>query len=257
MLQDARDRTASAAVAAAGGHWEYSARVIPVAALERATTLRMIEIYLGIYDGSSEALFLRDLAGKDEVLLVHAGERLVGFTTLRFLRREWGGRPISVVYSGDTVVERRHWGQQALAFSWIGRMGRYKREHPARPLYWFLLVKGHRTFRYLPIFGKSFYPHWRIDRRDLKPLADLLGAEMFPGDYNPSTGVVEFAESHGHLRPEFATPSPDELRREGVQFFVERNPGFREGHELVCICEVEEHNMRPLTLSLFRKGALD
>jgi len=255
MLQDARVRTGSAA-AAADENRNYSARLVPVAALDRATTRRMLEIYLGVYDGSSEALFLRDLAGKDEVLLVHSGGGLVGFTTMRFFRRDWNGRPISVVYSGDTVVERRHWGQPALAFSWISRMGRYKREHPGLPLYWFLLVKGHRTFRYLPIFGKSFFPHWRIDRSDLKPLADLLGAEMFAGDYNPATGVVEFAESRGHLRPEFATPSPDELRREGVQFFVARNPGFREGHELVCICEVEEHNMRPLTLSLFRKGAL-
>jgi hypothetical protein len=78
---------------------------------------------------------------------------------------------------------------------------------------------------------------------------------MFPGDYNAETGVVEFAESRGHLRPEVAMPSPEDMRRDGVEYFLERNPGFRRGHELVCICEVEEHNMRPLTLTLFRKGA--
>ena len=71
-------------------------------------------------------------------------------------------------------------------------MGALKREHPDTPLYWFLLVKGHRTFRYLPVFGKSFYPHWSVDRDDLRPLADALALEMFPDDYNPATGVVEF-----------------------------------------------------------------
>ena len=215
----------------------------------------MAEIYLTTYEGSSEALFLTDLAKKDEALLVHAGSELIGFTTVRLFERHWKGRRIGVVYSGDTVVERAHWGQQALAFAWIGRMGKFKSQHPDVPLYWFLLVKGHRTFRYLPIFGRSFYPHWSIDRSDLKPLADSLASEMFPDDYNPATGVVEFSRSRGHLRSDLATPPAADFQRDGVQFFLERNPGFRRGHELVCICEVEEHNMRPLTLALFRKGA--
>jgi hypothetical protein len=233
----------------------YSTRFVPVCALDPAIKRRMAGIYLSIYDGSSEALFLHDLANKDEALLVYAGNELVGFTTLRMFEREWEGRRIGVVYSGDTVVERHHWGQQALAFSWIGRMGRFKSEHPDVPLYWFLLVKGHRTFRYLPLFSRSFYPHWSIDRSDLKPLADSLASEMFPGDYNPATGVVEFSPSQGHLKPELAMPPAEDLDRDGVRFFLERNPGFHRGHELVCVCEVEEHNMRPLTLTLFRKGA--
>jgi hypothetical protein len=78
---------------------------------------------------------------------------------------------------------------------------------------------------------------------------------MFPGDYNAATGVVEFNPSRGHLKADIAMPAPAELQREGVRFFLERNPGFTHGHELVCLCEVEEHNMKPLTLRLFRKQA--
>lgn len=233
----------------------YAACFVPVSALDEALKRRMAEIYLSSYDGSSEALFRRDLAAKDEALLVYAGETLVGFSTVRVFEREWQGRRVGVVYSGDTVVERGHWGQQALAFAWITRMGELKGQDRERPLYWFLLVKGHRTFRYLPVFGKSFYPHWSIDRSDLKPLADTLALEMFPHDYNPATGVVEFAESRGHLKADIAGPPPQDMDRDGVRFFLERNPGFQRGHELVCICEIEEHNMRPLTRALFRKGA--
>ena len=232
-----------------------SACFAAVSDLCEATRRRMLEIYLGMYEGSSPTLFLHDLCNKDEALLLTAGGKIVGFTTLKFSSRDWKGRRISVVYSGDTVVERKYWGQQELAFSWIARMGQFKKQYPSPSLYWFLLVKGHRTFRYLPLFGRSFYPHWSIDRSDLKPLADELAGQMFPNDYNPATGVVEFSESRGHLKSEVAAPAPDDLRREGVQFFLSRNPGYRRGHELVCICEVEEHNMRPLTLSLFRKGA--
>jgi len=232
----------------------YSTAFAPVSALSETLRREMARLYLANYDGSSEALFLEDLAKKDEALLVYAGEQLAGFTTLLVFEREWRAERIRVVYSGDTVVDRAHWGQQALAFDWIGRMGALKRERPELPFYWLLLVKGHRTFRYLPLFGKSFHPHWSVDRSDLKPLADALATEMFPDDYNPATGVVEFRQSRGHLKTDIASPSPADLDKEDVSFFLERNPGFQRGHELVCVCEVETHNMKPLTLRLFQKN---
>ena len=234
-------------------HGPYSTAFAAVAALGEAVKREMASLYLANYDGSSEELFFHDLSSKDEALLVQMAGKLVGFTTLRFFEREWQTRRILVVYSGDTVVEREHWGQQALAFDWITRMGALKRDRPDLTLYWLLLVKGHRTFRYLPLFAKTFYPHWSVDRSDLKPLADALASEMFPEDYNPATGVVELRQSRGHLAADIALPSPDEMQKDDVRFFLERNPGYRRGHELVCMCEVEAFNMKPMTLKLFQK----
>ena len=107
--------------------------------------------------------------------------------TRRAVIREWMAR----------APEQRRSSQQALAFDWISRMGAIKRAHPERPLYWLLLVKGHRTFRYLPLFAKSFFPHWSIDRSDLKPLADELASAMFPRDRVISSLVkyaIDFSE---------------------------------------------------------------
>jgi hypothetical protein len=230
----------------------YSARFVPVASLDPATRDGMARLYLDHYDGSNHSIFFGDLANKEEVLLVHAGDELVGFTTMKILERELLGRRIRVIYSGDTIVERKHWGQQALACEWIARMGVIKRERPQLPLFWLLLSKGHRTYRYMQVFGKSFHPHWSEERKDLKALADALALELFPRDYNPETGVVEFGQSRGHLKPEIALPRGKTQKCEGVRFFFERNPGFQRGHELVCLCEIGEHNMKPLTLDLFR-----
>jgi hypothetical protein len=232
----------------------YSTAFASVSELDDALRKEMARLYLGSYDGSSEALFLHDLAKKDEVLLLRAEGRLVGFTTLRVFEHTWESQPIRVVYSGDTVVEREHWGQQALAFDWIARMGALKRERPEQRMVWLLLVKGHRTFRYLPLFVKSFHPHWSEHRHDLESLAHALAAEMFPGDYNPATGVVEFRRSRGHLKSGIAQPVPADLSRQDVRFFLERNPGFQRGHELVCLCEIETDNLKPLTLRLFQNA---
>lgn len=225
-----------------------------VSDINEQTQKQMAAIYFKNYDGSNESLFYDDLASKDEVLLLYFENTLVGFTTLKIYDYIWLNKPIKILYSGDTIVERQHWGQQTLAFAWIKRMGKIKREDPLIPLYWFLLVKGHRTFRYMPVFGKSFYPHWSINRNDLKPLADTLAEEKFGTDYNPNSGIVEFPESRGHLKTDIAKPSPEELTKESVQFFLARNPGYIQGHELVCICEIEEHNMKPLTKRLFRQS---
>jgi hypothetical protein len=232
---------------------QYKTEFKNTSSLTAEETSALAGLYLSYYSGTDGARFEADLGGKDEILLVTCDEVLVGFTTLQVYERQWRGECVRVIYSGDTVVEQAHWGQQALAFAWIARMGEIKRERPDVPLYWLLIVKGHRTFKYLPTFGKTFFPHWSQDRSDLKPLADFLAREKFGSDYNAGTGVVEFPVSHGHLRHEIAFPTDEQMNQPAVKFFVQRNPGFTQGHELVCLCEMEETNMRPLTRRIFNK----
>ena len=236
---------------------EYHTKLKKITELSDDIRQDIVDLYLNYYDGSDEKQVLTDLASKREVLLLYHDSLLVGFTTLQVYEHEWLNKQVRVVYSGDTVVERAHWGQQALAFGWITRMGEIKSEEPDLPLYWFVIIKGHRTFKYLPTFGKSFYPHWSIDRSDLKSLADSLAMDKFGEFYNSETGIIEFSESQGHLKEDIAYPTEEESSKESVQFFLEKNPNYLLGHELVCICELEEENMKPLTKRIFRKAFND
>ena len=227
---------------------------MPVKALSGQTVDQMASLYLDNFAGTSRTLFCADLADKDEAILLYRHEALCGFTTLKVFADCWHGRPIRLVYSGDTIVAPAHWGQQALAFAWIARIGEIKREAPDLPLFWFLLVKGHRTFKYLSVFGKSFFPHWTEHRADLKSLADQLATAKFGDCYDPGSGLVRFPESRGHLRQEIAAPTPEEMARASTRFFLARNPDYRCGHELVCICELESFNMKPLAARIFNKS---
>lgn len=232
----------------------YETTCIRISELTDKNRRDMQNLYLSYYDGSTTLQIDADLQDKNEAILVLSQGNLVGFTTMKVYEHEWEGQNVRIIYSGDTIVDRAHWGQQALAFRWIARMGAIKQEKPDLPMYWFLIVKGHRTFKYLPAFGKSFYPHWAIDRSDLKPLADDLAQKKFGKDYNPATGVVEFPLSKGHLKPDIAQPSEEERSKDAVRFFLERNPNYTHGHELVCLCEITEENMKPLTKRIFAKG---
>lgn len=233
---------------------KYLSEFVKVTALRSETVKSMSELYLDNYDGSSRARFLDDLKEKDQVLLLYYQGVLVGFSTLVVYGAVWKNKYIRVVYSGDTIVSPKHWGQQELAFSWIQRIGQIKRDSPSTPLYWFLLVKGHRTFKYLSVFGKTFFPHWQIDRSDLKPLADHLALSKFGKDYNPTSGVVEFRTTRGHLKPHIASPTQEELNKASTRYFIEKNPGYTKGHELVCLCELELINMKPMTARIFQRA---
>jgi hypothetical protein len=229
----------------------YNTYFKKISDLSNSECQAMAELYLSHYDACNEGQFFSDLNNKTEVLLVRSEERLIGFTTLQLFDWDWERRTIHIVYSGDTIVEPAHWGQQALAFAWIARMGELKRLKPKRPLYWFLIVKGHRTYRYLHTFAKSFYPHWSQERSDLAALADALARDKFGNEYNPKTGVVEFAQSKGHLKAEIAEATAEEQQKEAVKYFLKCNPNYRIGHELVCLCEIAEDNMKPLTRRIF------
>ena len=229
----------------------YVSATRAVASLSGFERADMLDLFLAHYDGTDAEQFFADLDEKREVLLVSLGTEIVGFTTIDVYERDWESRRIRIIFSGDTVVHRSHWGQQALAFGWIRRLAEISREKSAVPLYWFLIVKGHRTYKFLPTFAKSFYPHWSQDRTDLKPLADALAADRFGEYYNPARGIVEFPESRGHLKSDLVRPTAAEMSRDAVQFFQRLNPDYERGCELVCLCEITVDNMRPLTRRLF------
>lgn len=229
----------------------YTCEIVPVYALAAADVQDLAALYLLHYCQTSEAIFRADLAAKQEVLLLRHAGQLVGFTTWRVDEVVCEGQAMRVLYSGDTVVHRAHWGQQALAFAWIRRMGELAAQDAAKPLWWLLLVKGHRTYKYLSVFAQRYFPHAQQPEPDLAVLAAQLATQRFGREYLPDLGIVRFAEARGQLRPEYAQPLASEASKASTQFFLQRNPGYVDGDELVCLCAVTADNMRPLARRLF------
>ena len=216
----------------------------------------MFDLFSGYYDGTDPDRFLSDLQDKQQVILLYDGQRaLRGFSTLAVVHRDYNGRAVRAVFSGDTIVHHGYWGEQTLAFAWIRLAGRIKAERPEQPLYWFLIVKGHRTYRYLHAFTHRYYPSWREPTpRRQQALIDALAIERFKDCYDPRQGVVRFPRSLGQLKPAWAAVEGDDRRRPEVRFFLERNPGYVRGEELVCLAELHPDNLRSLARRLFLQG---
>jgi len=214
----------------------------------------MYRLYARHYDDTSNDKFISDLNSKTHVLFLRDTEqRIVGFSTLEIYLSDAGTRPCRVVYSGDTIIEPAHWGNSALAFEWLRFVGSVWAQQPEIPLYWLLIVKGHRTYRFLDAFGYCYVPHYK---GDIAPSSELelrhsLALEKFGQHYCPNTGIAKFGQHSARLSAELARVTETHRKRPAVAFFLSQNPGYEIGEELVCLCRLSPENMKPLARRIF------
>ncbi len=216
----------------------------------------MFSLFRKHFEGVSREQFRRDLDQKNWIVLLD-GDRegsLEGFSSIHLYGARHKGAPLSVVFSGDTIVDRAAWGRSALAPFWIGAVNHLHRTEGKGRLYWFLLVSGYRTYRYLPIFWREFHPrHDAPTPPEVQELIDFLAAERFGALYRSDEGLVRL-------------PAPQILREDlrgipgrrnadpHVAFFARRNPGHERGDEMVCLTEIAWENLTAAGRRMWTEG---
>jgi hypothetical protein len=190
----------------------------------------MFALYTTYFATSDRVAFERDLSEKEWVVLLRDEHGAIdGFSTLaRFTIGE-----ATIFYSGDTIVARHRWGTFDLPRTW----SRYVFEHAGPNVYWFLISSGFRTYRYLPLFFRNFYPR----NAELKPLLDAIAIAKFRDAYDPSSGVIKLA-TPAPLREGISDPEL-RLTNPHVRFFIEANPGHADGDELACLVPIDVANL--------------
>ena len=197
------------------------------------------------FDGVTRGQFELDLSEKNVVLLLRdaASGALAGFSTMAVFETRIDDAPISVVCSGDTIVDPSAWGSAALPREWIGAVNRLRAAYPNGPYYWLLITSGFRTYRLLSTFWQRFYPRYDAPTPpEQQRLLEALARERFGGTYDPSDGIVRFARPQV-LRPHLAGIPPERLDDPHVAFFARRNRDSARGDELACLCELDESNL--------------
>ncbi len=193
--------------------------------------------------GVSREQFEADLAEKNWVILLEKEGELVGFSTLLAYETSFRGQPLSVVYSGDTIVAPHAWGSAALPRTWIASVNRLRRYYPHGRYYWLLITSGFRTYRFLPLFWREFQPrHDAVLSVHDAAMLDHLARERFGSAYDAKTGVVCFPHPQ-QLRDGLSGIPEERLSDPHIAFFASHNPGHERGDELVCLCEVCDENL--------------
>jgi hypothetical protein len=159
--------------------------------------------------------------------------------------------PITAFFSGDTIVASTVVPRRSCRGSGAGTS--FPAGANARTaVFWFLIAAGYKTYRFLPVFFREFYPTWRAPTPAFHAHAfRVLGRAKFGDDYDAADGVVRFREPMP-LRSGVADVSFPRLRDPHVAFFVRANPGHSRGDELACLCEISAANLTPAGQRMLR-----
>jgi hypothetical protein len=217
----------------------------------------MFTLFAEYYDSVSFENFTKDLSNKEYVILLEDESKLIrGFTTITVMKETSPeGNSYRAIFSGDTIIHHQFRGEQQLPVTWFKLAGSIKAAFPNDPLFWFLIVKGEKTYRYLPAFFNHYYPCYNNETPpSYKDMMTQLSRSRFGDLYDADSGLIRFPRSQGHLKS-FETIIKDSvLKKPEIQFFLKKNPHFDRGDELVCLAELYLENLRSLANRAFQEG---
>ncbi len=224
-----------------------------IAEIDPATEERFFAIHCRYFENTAREIFLRHLREKEKVIVLEDSSGVIqGFSTLKVLCVSTGGQARHAIFSGDTIIEQAYWKSPELVRIFTFYAGRLKKMlGPETALYWFLISKGYKTYRFLPLYARRFYPTFREPFPEKeKQILDAFARALYPGEYNPETGLITFQQPAGNLRPGTAQISAKCLRDADIRFFSQANPDHMKGVELACITELSAANLRSIALKV-------
>lgn len=229
-------------------------RLVPTAQLDDSQRADMLQLMQRHYANVSPEVFASDLAEKEWIvqLLDPTTGELCGFSTQSVWEVACGERQIRALFSGDTIIDPQYWGDQTLqhltgqlALSLIDR-------YPGSELYWFLISQGYKTYRFLPVFFREFFPRFDCPTPvEIVAVIDALSRHKYPAAYDAAAGVIRTADDQYRLREGVAEITDARLRDPHVRYFVERNPRHAQGDELCCVARLSYENLTPAAVRVF------
>ena len=220
-----------------------TSRLVRVVDLSDSDIGHMSQLLSVQFSGASREQFSSDLAEKNYAILLERDTELVGFTTILAYETTIDNEPLSVIYSGDTIVSPCAWNSPVLSRSWIESAAKIRQAFPRGPYVWMLITSGFRTYRFLPVFWREFYPRHDCQTPDRsKRMIDQLALERFGPQYSAAEGIVRLSQPQ-QLKDYLADVPEHRRLNPDIEFFVSCNPGHVQGDELVCITELAPENL--------------
>jgi hypothetical protein len=198
------------------------------------------------YEGVSEQQFLADLRAKQWVILLYDDDQLCGFSTQVLFDYPHEDHLAKILFSGDTIIDKCHWGSLALPLAWGRLMLSLQAACPGTELYWLLTSKGYKTYRFLPVFFHEFFPCYAMATPAFETtLLTTVATQRFGTRFDPASGVLRAKPGAQRLREGIAELDGKRLRDPHVAFFQRQNPGHWRGDELVCLARFHRDNLKP------------
>jgi hypothetical protein len=204
----------------------------------------MYELMDTFYDNMTMENFLRDLKKKDYcIVLRDETNKIWGFSTQQIMHIPIGDKFVHGVFSGDTIIHKDYWGSMELFIVFAKFFFEFEKKYD--DFYWFLICKGYKTYRMLPTFYNTFYPNYKEETpEEIKTIIDAFGKFYSLEEYDEKTGVLCYKGLKDKLKENVADITEERLRDKNIAFFVEKNPDYIKGNDIICITKLSKSNLK-------------
>ena len=204
------------------------------------------------FQGVTWKQFNTDFHEKQYVALLRKSDRIVGFSTMTILPIFLSsGHVMNIAFSGDTIVEFEDRNTTELGKSLASFFREAISVHGDGNVWYVLISKGWRTYKALEFMFYCFAPHSHQKLSILEREVIVgFGKEKYPSRFNEKNLIIKALDGDQKLQPnspDLKVP-PSELGT----FFIERNPGFADGDELVCVSRLSYDNFTERFKRCFR-----
>lgn len=149
-----------------------------------------------------------------------------------------GGKTVHGMFSGDTIIHKKFWGEPELFRVWARFWFPFAEQYDE--FYWFLICKGYKTYRILPLFWTEFYPNSETETPAYeKGIIDAYARALYREEYNPVSGVIEYRSVKDKLKAGVADIGERERNNRDTAFFCRANPGHTLGNDLACLAKID------------------
>jgi hypothetical protein len=97
----------------------------------------------------------------------------------------------------------------------------------------------------LPTFYNTFYPNYKEETpEEIKAIIDAFGKFYSLEEYDEKTGVICYKGLKDKLKENVADITEERLRDKNIAFFVDRNPDYIKGNDIICITKLSKSNLK-------------
>lgn len=229
-----------------------SGQILAVNELSDISKASMFELMHQFYFVEKTSFF-EDLSNKNIVVLLKDSKgSLRGFTSVALFDLSVAGQVLKILFSGDTIIHPDFWGSLELPRVWGRFMFETLQDCGETPLYWFLISSGYKTYRFLPAYFNEFFPRFDSEIPLLiKQIMDTAADKLFASAYDADRGIIKL-KNPTPLRAGISDPTTERQANQHIAFFLDKNPGYQNGDELVCLTRLTLANFKPFVKRLLR-----
>jgi hypothetical protein len=204
----------------------------------------MLALHTRHFENVRRQQFMADLGEKDWVILLRdEGGGIAGFSTQQLIPLALGGVVQRYLFSGDTIVDPVFRNTPLLPGCFGHIMLRLMDDYGEDNLHWFLISKGFRTYRFLPVFFNRFWPAPGVATPPaITVLLNAVARHKFGDHYDAPGGIIRPPDGD-RLAAAAALIPPLRNHDPYIAHFLALNPGYARGDELACLAPIRRDNL--------------